>query len=229
MLELWGEDRLEQIKLFGEQVLPNVRFFFQAEDGIRDGTVTGVQTCALPICLAGPAVLEQRPAGLPVAPGFPASAAQAAWVVPQGFPVPWAGCRPAWAGCPVPCRPAWRARAAPGATPEELRAVSAALVTRPGRRAVRLTRVMPESRRAVRPARLAQAPVIRLRLAQLRLAQVPPVRAPLTRVRTAAPPMTAPRSSCPRISRRGSAAGDGSWAAGAKRSNPHRCVTRCLA
>src|SRR6266481_7165005 len=26
-------------------------FFFQAEDGIRDGTVTGVQTCALPILL----------------------------------------------------------------------------------------------------------------------------------------------------------------------------------
>src|SRR6202040_4399033 len=26
-------------------------FFFQAEDGIRDGRVTGVQTCALPICL----------------------------------------------------------------------------------------------------------------------------------------------------------------------------------
>src|SRR2546430_4695541 len=26
-------------------------FFFQAEDGIRDLTVTGVQTCALPICL----------------------------------------------------------------------------------------------------------------------------------------------------------------------------------
>src|SRR2546430_7813219 len=28
-------------------------FFFQAEDGIRDLTVTGVQTCALPISLAG--------------------------------------------------------------------------------------------------------------------------------------------------------------------------------
>src|SRR2546430_9499945 len=28
-------------------------FFFQAEDGIRDLTVTGVQTCALPICYAG--------------------------------------------------------------------------------------------------------------------------------------------------------------------------------
>src|SRR5689334_24656875 len=27
-------------------------FFFQAEDGIRDGTVTGVQTCALPILRA---------------------------------------------------------------------------------------------------------------------------------------------------------------------------------
>src|SRR5256886_4992644 len=32
-------------------------FFFQAEDGIRDLTVTGVQTCALPICaLAGDAL-----------------------------------------------------------------------------------------------------------------------------------------------------------------------------
>src|SRR2546429_4634681 len=27
-------------------------FFFQAEDGIRDVAVTGVQTCALPICAA---------------------------------------------------------------------------------------------------------------------------------------------------------------------------------
>src|SRR5438309_11991627 len=27
-------------------------FFFQAEDGIRDGTVTGVQTCALPIFIS---------------------------------------------------------------------------------------------------------------------------------------------------------------------------------
>src|SRR6266513_6185861 len=28
-------------------------FFFQAEDGIRDRNVTGVQTCALPICISG--------------------------------------------------------------------------------------------------------------------------------------------------------------------------------
>src|SRR5688572_3777056 len=30
--------------------LEKLVFFFQAEDGIRDLTVTGVQTCALPIC-----------------------------------------------------------------------------------------------------------------------------------------------------------------------------------
>src|SRR2546428_2683389 len=29
-------------------------FFFQAEDGIRDLIVTGVQTCALPICHGAP-------------------------------------------------------------------------------------------------------------------------------------------------------------------------------
>src|SRR5689334_24184596 len=33
-------------------------FFFQAEDGIRDGTVTGVQTCALPIFRAGRAARD---------------------------------------------------------------------------------------------------------------------------------------------------------------------------
>src|SRR5256886_12744025 len=34
-------------------------FFFQAEDGIRDLTVTGVQTCALPISPVMPQVAEQ--------------------------------------------------------------------------------------------------------------------------------------------------------------------------
>src|SRR5215510_6305364 len=33
-------------------------FFFQAEDGIRDGHVTGVQTCALPICSSSPIQLR---------------------------------------------------------------------------------------------------------------------------------------------------------------------------
>ena len=38
------------------QILLKVKgdiFFFQAEDGIRDRDVTGVQTCALPICEQG--------------------------------------------------------------------------------------------------------------------------------------------------------------------------------
>src|SRR5690554_7601066 len=35
----------------GQWVILNLSFFFfQAEDGIRDADVTGVQTCALPIC-----------------------------------------------------------------------------------------------------------------------------------------------------------------------------------
>src|SRR5262249_59178476 len=32
-----------------KEVMTSVFFFFQAEDGIRDWSVTGVQTCALPI------------------------------------------------------------------------------------------------------------------------------------------------------------------------------------
>src|SRR5690625_7204065 len=35
-------------------------FFFQAEDGIRDGHVTGVQTCALPISPSIAQVLAVR-------------------------------------------------------------------------------------------------------------------------------------------------------------------------
>src|SRR6266498_5933540 len=35
-------------------------FFFQAEDGIRDADVTGVQTCALPISRHGPGHAPRR-------------------------------------------------------------------------------------------------------------------------------------------------------------------------
>src|SRR5690348_979561 len=48
-------DILEEVKQEDEQPPPpppemeRPAFFFQAEDGIRDGRVTGVQTCALPI------------------------------------------------------------------------------------------------------------------------------------------------------------------------------------
>src|SRR5260370_10265773 len=41
-------------------------FFFQAEDGIRDSSVTGVQTCALPICVPSDVVklkVGLKPAG----------------------------------------------------------------------------------------------------------------------------------------------------------------------
>src|SRR5687768_12348839 len=45
-------------------------FFFQAEDGIRDVAVTGVQTCALPICFIDAyyqALVANNPAALPQA------------------------------------------------------------------------------------------------------------------------------------------------------------------
>src|SRR5256886_11584898 len=62
-----------------------VCFFFQAEDGIRDLTVTGVQTCALPIL---------SPASASVAAGgaaqFTASLRDSAGNVLTGQPVTWA-------------------------------------------------------------------------------------------------------------------------------------------
>src|SRR5260221_7787908 len=44
-------------------------FFFQAEDGIRDHCVTGVQTCALPICTK-PLMLFLEMISLLTAKGF---------------------------------------------------------------------------------------------------------------------------------------------------------------
>src|SRR5256885_13173344 len=41
---------LSRIVGVGLQTTADDPFFFQAEDGIRDYKVTGVQTCALPIC-----------------------------------------------------------------------------------------------------------------------------------------------------------------------------------
>src|SRR2546422_3487754 len=43
-------------------MLVNCFFFFQAEDGIRDVAVTGVQTCALPIWLVK--TCSQNPASI---------------------------------------------------------------------------------------------------------------------------------------------------------------------
>src|SRR2546429_1574886 len=41
-------------ELTGQQTRSVIFFFFQAKDGIRDVAVTGVQTCALPICSKRP-------------------------------------------------------------------------------------------------------------------------------------------------------------------------------
>src|SRR3989440_8123896 len=48
---------------------PGICFFFQAEDGIRDLIVTGVQTCALPIYCHGtfPPPVCNRASSLPAA------------------------------------------------------------------------------------------------------------------------------------------------------------------
>src|SRR5437660_4307064 len=61
---LWSIERLSELgyrqfsleileaphaAIYGPENTKRLLFFFQAEDGIRDGHVTGVQTCALPI------------------------------------------------------------------------------------------------------------------------------------------------------------------------------------
>src|SRR2546430_11483921 len=60
-------------------------FFFQAEDGIRDLTVTGVQTCALPISAASsapPSVTTSSAWNFALSPyDAPASRTRRAWVV----------------------------------------------------------------------------------------------------------------------------------------------------
>src|SRR5699024_11562592 len=57
----------------GRHLVLYLSFFFQAEDGIRDRNVTGVQTCALPISSAEPAAGLH--AGSPVQAGSAASTA----------------------------------------------------------------------------------------------------------------------------------------------------------
>src|SRR6266850_5258902 len=50
---------------FGAEPSLSIVFFFQAEDGIRDYKVTGVQTCALPISERLLKLLQPRYTGLP--------------------------------------------------------------------------------------------------------------------------------------------------------------------
>src|SRR2546430_16559626 len=81
-------------------------FFFQAEDGIRYLTVTGVQTCALPISTSRattPASQNRQPAARDRPRGASSDRA-AGWSPGQPVPVSTSGsslvgCRPAPTGC----------------------------------------------------------------------------------------------------------------------------------
>src|SRR5438309_3720441 len=59
------EGPIEQIPASFSIRPPNPEYFFQAEDGIRGGTVTGVQTCALPILAAGAWSRQLQASGTP--------------------------------------------------------------------------------------------------------------------------------------------------------------------
>src|SRR5260221_7707059 len=68
-------------------------FFFQAEDGIRDHCVTGVQTCALPISPpdARNVIVTQQPGNLPgrsVAPPYTAAGPATPGTVPPTSAAP---------------------------------------------------------------------------------------------------------------------------------------------
>ena len=60
-----SSERVEHKAEPGDVELADITFvfFFQAEDGIRDWSVTGVQTCALPISLE-PSVSKQKNNGI---------------------------------------------------------------------------------------------------------------------------------------------------------------------
>src|SRR5699024_12193263 len=72
---------------------PSLYFFFQAEDGIRDRNVTGVQTCALPIwpcrcCWRRPTATRYRsptcPASAPTCPFGPVTRSEERRVGKEG-------------------------------------------------------------------------------------------------------------------------------------------------
>src|SRR5205823_9820967 len=87
-------------RAYGKSIIV-IFFFFQAEDGIRDKLVTGVQTCALPICDDVP-LRGRRPRSRGTSSRRAASAVagagkhDAAWAVPEsGGPAVYAIASPA--------------------------------------------------------------------------------------------------------------------------------------
>src|SRR5256885_3726779 len=75
-------------------------FFFQAEDGIRDYKVTGVQTCALPISPITPRVAPGAMNGRPASAGS----------LIAGRPTSRVRLRSAWRDTPAACRARARRR-----------------------------------------------------------------------------------------------------------------------
>src|SRR2546429_5982108 len=76
LAEIWVVSRLEMFF-----------FFFQAEDGIRDVAVTGVQTCALPISLAAAQLGGWAAEPVPCAPHGFDTVAGLAELLPQPLDV----------------------------------------------------------------------------------------------------------------------------------------------
>src|ERR671923_801456 len=79
-------------------------FFFQAEDGIRDDLVTGVQTCALPICSGSRSAslharrrASVRTSAKPIASGRSCSIGVSCWKIKAPPPLG-AGCKVAGFG-----------------------------------------------------------------------------------------------------------------------------------
>src|SRR5207237_6466913 len=68
-------------------------FFFQAEDGIRDSSVTGVQTCALPISARRADAVGWLPRGIAATARLISSSAASASAL-EGFGAPCGGIRP---------------------------------------------------------------------------------------------------------------------------------------
>src|SRR5690606_40724826 len=91
-------------------------FFFQAEDGIRDFHVTGVQTCALPISPPSPPTSTPSPTPFrrPPPPPSTVSWAPSSPTTPP-WACPWTPNPPAWCCAPrseerrvgKECRPRW--------------------------------------------------------------------------------------------------------------------------
>src|SRR5690625_5079704 len=70
-------------------------FFFQAEDGIRDGHVTGVQTCALPISPRDAASAIACPTRIPPRPRPPNASSTSVWKKTHSAASPTDGSPPA--------------------------------------------------------------------------------------------------------------------------------------